>query len=212
MPRTLVVGDVHGCSDELRALVERVAPDRTILVGDLFTKGPDPAGVYRQIVQGGFEAVLGNHDARLIGFLDGARPGDAHAASCVDALDVEDPAWRGFVRALPLTIEAAGWTVVHAGLHPSGRLDLTDRRMAISMRRFPIEDLDQPHWHEIYEGERRVVFGHDAVRGLVRVERHGEPWLIGLDSGCVYGGSLSGYVLEADELFQVPAARAYKPV
>ena len=189
-----------------------VRPDRVILVGDLFTKGPDPAGVWRQMVEGAFEAVLGNHDARLLAHMDGVRPNDAHAASVVAMLDAEDPAWRDALRALPLTIEAAGWTVIHAGVHPSGSLEQTNRRMAISMRRWPIEDPEQPHWHQVYTGDRRVVFGHDAVRGLVRVEREGVPLLIGLDTGCVYGGKLSGYVLETDELHQVDAARVYKPV
>ena len=212
MPRTLVVGDVHGCSDELRELVAFVRADRVILVGDLFTKGPDPVGVWRQMVQGGFEAVLGNHDARLSGALDGARPNDRHAAGVCAALDAEDPTWRDALRALPLWLEADGWTIIHAGLHPSGSLELTDPQMAISMRRWPIEHPDQPHWHQVYEGERRVVFGHDALRGLVRVEREGKPLLIGLDSGCVYGGKLSGYVLQTDEIVQIPAARVYKPV
>ncbi len=211
MPRTLVVGDVHGCADELRALVSRARAERVVLVGDLFTKGPDPAGVWRAMRDGGYLAVMGNHDARLVQHLDGARPGDREAARCVAALDAEDPGWRDPIRALPLWREIAGWVVVHAGIHPSGALDRTDARMALTMRRWPVESPECPRWHEVYTGDRRVVFGHDAVRGLVRVERDGEPLLIGLDTGCVYGGALSGYVLERDELLQVPAARVYHP-
>src|SRR5919197_884614 len=47
-PRTLVIGDVHGCLDELRALVAKAgvtADDRVVLVGDLVSKGPDSADV-----------------------------------------------------------------------------------------------------------------------------------------------------------------------
>jgi hypothetical protein len=109
-----------------------------------------------------------------------------------------------------LFVEAAGWTVVHAGLHPSGSLELTDRHMAMYMRRWPLEDPACPKWHEQYTGDRRVVFGHDARGGLVRVERKGAPWLIGLDTGCVYGGRLSGYVVEEDRIVQVKARKAYK--
>ncbi|MDT5293845.1 MAG: hypothetical protein QOJ76_725, partial [Acidobacteriota bacterium] len=42
MTRTVVVGDVHGCYDELLALVELVclgASDRLVCVGDLVVKG-----------------------------------------------------------------------------------------------------------------------------------------------------------------------------
>jgi len=115
------------------------------------------------------------------------------------------------VRAWPLFVEIEGWTVVHAGLHPTGILAQTDRRMALTMRRWPLEEARFRRWHEQYTGTRRVVFGHDARRGLVRVERHGEPLLIGLDTGCVYGGALSGYVLDLDEIVQVDARRAYAP-
>ncbi len=204
--RTLVVGDVHGCSAELDALLSRAAADRVVLVGDLFTKGPEPRGVWARIADGGFEAVLGNHDQRLLDAAAGLRPTDHAAAACLEALPGEAVAW---LEALPLFAAAGPFTVVHAGLHPSGHVDRTTRSMALTMRRWPA---DGPHWHEVYTGDQRVIFGHDAVRGLVRVERDGQPWLIGLDSGCVYGGALSGYLVETDELLQVPAARAYRPV
>jgi bis(5'-nucleosyl)-tetraphosphatase (symmetrical) len=80
------------------------------------------------------------------------------------------------------------------------------------MRQWPPGQRDAPRWHTVYAGERRVVFGHDAIGGLVRVERDGGPWVVGLDSGCVYGGQLSGYLVEQDRLLQVPAARVYQPV
>ena len=48
-----------------------------------------------------------------------------------------------------------------------------------------------------------IVFGHDAPGGLVVKERAGYPYLLGLDSGCIYGGQLSGYVLEEARLVQV---------
>jgi serine/threonine protein phosphatase 1 len=41
--RTIVVGDIHGCYDELVALLQKVnfgADDRVVAVGDLITKGP----------------------------------------------------------------------------------------------------------------------------------------------------------------------------
>jgi serine/threonine protein phosphatase 1 len=43
MSRTIVVGDIHGCYDELMELVEKVdlgKDDRVVSVGDLITKGP----------------------------------------------------------------------------------------------------------------------------------------------------------------------------
>jgi len=188
----------------------RVQASTVVFVGDLFTKGPDPVGVFE--LARAHRAVLGNHDARLLAVLDGERPDDAHGHSVVDELDSSGPRWRSWLRARPLFEEVSGFTVVHAGLHPSGHLAQTTRSMALAMRRFPVDDPHAPLWWQQYTGERRVIFGHDAVRGLVRVEKEGRPLLLGLDTGCVYGGELSGYVIEADEIVQVPAARAYKPV
>src|SRR5687768_11473240 len=41
--RTIVVGDIHGCYDELTELIDKVKlkkTDRVVSVGDLITKGP----------------------------------------------------------------------------------------------------------------------------------------------------------------------------
>ena len=73
------MGDVHGCRDELVELVERAGVDRVVLVGDLFTKGPDPAGVYRLVRGNEWSAVLGNHDLRLLRALGGKREKDREA-------------------------------------------------------------------------------------------------------------------------------------
>ncbi|KAG0030505.1 hypothetical protein BGZ81_002567 [Podila clonocystis] len=44
-----------------------------------------------------------------------------------------------------------------------------------------------------------VVYGHDAGRSL-----NIKTWTIGLDSGCVYGRALSGYVIETGRIHTVP--------
>lgn len=212
--RTLVVGDVHGCADELAALLDRAQADRVVLVGDLFTKGPDPTGVWALVRERGLDAVLGNHDARVLQAAAGVSPKgpDPGALRVVEALARAGGDALGWLESLPLWREAAGFTVVHAGLNPHGDLDDTDRRTFLTVRRWPIDAPDAPHWHAIYRGPRRVVFGHDAVGGLVHRRRDGQSWLVGLDTGCVYGGRLTGFVLEDDAFFDIPAARVYKRV
>ncbi len=56
-------------------------------------------------------------------------------------------------------------------------------------------------WDDFYRGERTVVFGHWARRGLVIA-----PRLRGIDSGCVYGGALTAWIAEEDRIVQVPGA------
>ncbi len=103
-------------------------------------------------------------------------------------------------------------TVVHAGINPHKGLRGTDRTTLLNVRRWPHSDPNAQFWWQQYRGKRRIVFGHDARRGLVRVERRGAPRLVGLDTGCVYGGSLSGYLLADDQIIQVRAKRQYRKV
>jgi hypothetical protein len=212
---TLVVGDVHGCAAELGRLLALARAEgvaRVVCVGDLFTKGPDPAGVWRHLVAAGATAVLGNHDQRLLDVLDGRRPRDEAGRACAAALDAADPGWRATVRGWPLFAEVEGWTVVHAGLHPSGDRSRTTAAMALAMRRFPEDDPEALPWHAQYEGAAPVVFGHDARGGLVWRARDGRPHVVGLDTGCVYGGALTGLVLPEAVLLRVAAERAHAPV
>lgn len=193
--RTLLVGDVHGCAASLDALHRLAAPDRVILVGDIFAKGPDPLGVWSFIQRTGASAVLGNHDAKLLKVW--GTPGDSSHHRAARLLPPECRAW---IEALPLAIEEDGWIVVHAGVHPEAGLAGTSRAQRLTMRRWPDDqDLENPFWWQLWRGPERVYYGHDAMRGL-QVHEHS----VGLDTGAVYGGTLSGIVRETDELYEVP--------
>lgn len=198
MERTLFVGDVHGCADELSALLSAASPSRVILLGDVFTKGPDPVGVWELVDAWAASGVLGNHDAAMLSRSEQRR------------LRLPGGAWS-WLEALPLmrtgrAPDGRGWRAVHAGLHPLAGARGTTRSMALNLRRFPNDrDPAHPFWWHGYRRKRLVLHGHDARRGLV--DRR--PWTLGLDTGCVYGGALTGYLLEEDRLLQVPARRMH---
>ena len=194
---TLFVGDVHACADELRDLLAMAHPDRVIFVGDMFNKGPDPDGTWKLIQEHRAEAVLGNHDRKVVSLASGKKKWRAPEAAI---------AW---LRGLPLSIEGDGWLVVHAGIDPLRGLAHTNEDQLLTMRRWPDDDrADNPFWWELYTGDRLVIYGHDAVRGL---QDH-RPKTLGLDSGCVYGRRLSGYLLEDDAIVSVPARAVYKEI
>ncbi len=195
MARTLLIGDVHGCAVELEALLERAAAQRVILLGDLFTKGPDPVGVWRLIQGCGAEAVMGNHDRAVI---------QRWRQQQVRRVPLSAIAW---LESLPLAITGEGWLAIHAGVHPTAGLAGTDAAAATLLRRWPDDsDVSSPFWWELYTGEPLVIYGHDARRGLV--DRR--PRTLGLDAGCVYGGALLGYLLEDDTILWEPARRIYR--
>lgn len=57
-------------------------------------------------------------------------------------------------------------------------------------------------WDEFYRGGNLVVHGHWAWRGHYRT-----PRVMGLDSGCVYGGRLTAWCQDEDRLVQVAAIK-----
>jgi len=125
-----IVGDVHGCGDELEALLARLgygvhiagagegrsvrvttpAGRRAIFVGDFVDRGPRSADVLRiamsMIEAGQALAVLGNHDAKLARWLDGRNVQLTHGlAATAEELEAESGLFRQqvkvFVEGLP---------------------------------------------------------------------------------------------------------------
>lgn len=71
--RTLAIGDVHGCSTALDALLESVAPrddDTLVFLGDYVDRGPDSCGVLERLIElskrRNFVALRGNHDLWMV--------------------------------------------------------------------------------------------------------------------------------------------------
>ncbi len=207
--QTLVVGDVHGCAKELFELLKKThfSPDRDrlLLTGDAFSRGPDPLGVWHLIDEYGAEMVLGNHDARLRQQLDdlseGGSPGRIKPDQrfTLHALESIHSTLRTWLHQVPLYIEEDRFLLVHAGINPERGLAETSFEEFITIRIWPPVkgSIDGPRWHEVYEPlHPLLIFGHDAPSGLITKRRDGKPYLLGLDTGCVYGRVLTGYLLE----------------
>ena len=74
--KTFIIGDIHGCRDALARLLDKVAPfpreDRVILLGDLFDRGPDSYGVWKEVLslsdffEDRFFLLRGNHEDYLM--------------------------------------------------------------------------------------------------------------------------------------------------
>jgi bis(5'-nucleosyl)-tetraphosphatase (symmetrical) len=129
---TYAIGDVQGCWDNLRALVERIAPaagDRLWLTGDLVNRGPRSLEVLRWARDQGdrLVAVLGNHDLHLISCARGVRKprkGDTFR----DVLDAPDrDELIDWLASRPLVHREGDWLMVHAGLLPDWSADDAER-------------------------------------------------------------------------------------
>src|ERR1700688_100753 len=75
--RLFAIGDIHGCPDELAALLRRIAPrqdDTVVFVGDYVDRGPSVRDVVEQLLEferGPAEVVFlkGNHEDMMLSFL-----------------------------------------------------------------------------------------------------------------------------------------------
>jgi serine/threonine protein phosphatase 1 len=190
-----VVGDVHGCIAELRTLWERLSPteeDIVVFVGDLVRKGPDSAAVVK-FVQSKDNAVSvrGNNEAKII-----------HDRIDTDPFDPVADALESF----PLVVSWEDAMAVHGGVNPTEPLSAHEANDLLEMRSVPPgNSYDGPFWFERHDGPPRVFFGHTVL-----ADPFVSDWAIGLDTGCVYGGSLTAYDYRRDELISVPAEQTYQ--
>ena len=213
MGRTIFVGDVHACRDELLALLDKVAfteSDQLVMVGDLVVRGPDPRGTLELLREARAVSVRGNHEDRLLRYYErpAENPLGALAFATAKALSKRD--WV-FLSSLPLWLDfpAHSVRVVHAGLAPGVPIEKQDPHTLMYTRCIdssgaPTEKRGYVLWGKLYKDLPHVVFGHNA-----RVEPQLHPCATGLDTGCVYGGSLTAYIPEEERLVQVAARKAY---
>jgi predicted phosphodiesterase len=218
MQRTIIVGDVHGCAEELRLLLRKCGHakgDRVVLAGDLVAKGPDSQGVVQFARENSLLAVLGNHDAFALGHKNEADKDRGHdRRDYIRTLGADD--WA-YLEALPHFLRLGDVRpggpevlVVHAGMVPGIPGENQRKEHLRSLR--SIADTGEPTsrllvhfpWAAQWRGPEWVVFGHDAVRGLQQ-----QPLATGLDTGCVYGRQLSAIVLPEGKIVQVAALKRY---
>ncbi|MFI0711566.1 polynucleotide kinase-phosphatase [Streptomyces inhibens] len=237
-----IIGDIHGCRSELETLLGRLGyalvrdalgravdaahPEgRTaVFVGDLVDRGPDSPGVLRLVMgmvgAGHALCVPGNHENKLGRYLKGRKVQHTHGlAETIEQLDKEDAAFRTevgeFIQGLVshYVLDGGGLVVCHAGLpekyhgRTSGRVrsfalygDTTGETDEFGLPvRYP--------WAEDYRGRAAVVYGHTPTPRA--------NWLnntICLDTGCVFGGTMTALRWPERELVDVPAERVwYEP-
>ena len=211
MSRTIIIGDIHGCFDELCDLLELIhlqADDRVIAVGDLITKGPKNAQVLDLFIKDErFSSVVGNHDRAIRQRLRGEPvPLTRQQRDAIQQLDHDRERYSQFLRSLPYMIELPNHLIVHAGIRPGVPLD---EQMASDLTEIRTMGADPTRrkgtaWYEVYRGPKTILFGHWPKKKPKRAQ-----FAIGLDTACVYGGHLTGYIVESDEFIIVPARETY---
>ncbi|MDH6131579.1 protein phosphatase [Kitasatospora sp. MAA4] len=238
-----IVGDIHGCRSELETLLVRLgytlardeqgrpvdavhpAGRTAVFVGDLVDRGPDTPGVLRLVMgmvrAGHAVCVPGNHENKLGRAMGGRQVTVSHGLKeSLDQLAGESEEFRAEVRAFMrdlvshYLLDGGNLVVCHAGLpekyhgRNSGRVrshalygDTTGETDEYGLPvRYP--------WAEEYRGKALVVYGHTPVPVASFLNN-----TICLDTGCVFGGSLTALRYPERELVSVPAEQEwYAPV
>ncbi len=157
------VGDIQGCLDPLRRLLDRLrfdpAQDLLWLVGDLVNRGPQSVETLRFVRAMGPQAVtvLGNHDLALLAKASGARrlKRDDPLRSVIEAPDAAE--LLDWLRRRPILHRdpRCDWTLVHAGLAPQW-----DEATAVECARELEDMLRGPHWAAFMQH----LYGDQPVR------------------------------------------------
>jgi len=223
--RVIIIGDVHGCKEELEELLIKndynPQTDRVILVGDIVGKGPDSPGCIEFCMKNKIESVMGNWDFHWLNWYEKEKgPENKRDKSKEEREDykgiqlLKEEHWDWF-KQLPIYIhiEKYNLVVVHAGLEPNKELKAQKKEMVMFLRCIDShgkpskEFLGEEHlWAKKWNGPYFVLFGHDAARKL-QVEKSA----IGLDTGCVYGGKLTAFIFPDKKLVHVDAKKVYSP-
>jgi bis(5'-nucleosyl)-tetraphosphatase (symmetrical) len=101
--------------------------------------------------------------------------------------------------------------IVHGGIEPGCTPEESDVRLLCKIRTWDgqgkhlnRQGIDSP-WYQFYHGDELVVYGHWAEQGLTIRKK-----TIGIDSGCVYGRSLTAISLPDRTIHQVAAKQVYQ--
>ncbi|XP_054719803.1 bis(5'-nucleosyl)-tetraphosphatase, symmetrical-like [Uloborus diversus] len=222
-----VIGDIHGCFDELQMLLKKAEAEKDstlkIIVGDLVNKGPKNAEVLDYLRQSAsILAVRGNHDEVVLKeYFSAKNPSYELKASnrWIKDLSLEN---INYLLELPFTISipSLNVVVVHAGLLPGMPIEANDPFNMVCMRNVIEGDyfweggltaskhIDEGEpWASMWGGPQHVYFGHDAKRMLQKY-----PFATGLDTGCVYGNWLTGVFINGPRkgtFYNVKAKQVY---
>lgn len=232
-----IIGDVHGCCDELVDLLHKLGyqmeetgggpgarhPEgrQAVFLGDLVDRGPKIPEVLKLVMgmaaAGSALCVPGNHDAKLLRSLQGRQVQVTHGlAESLAQLEVEPPELRARVAEFldglvsHYVLDGGKLVVAHAGM----KAEMQGRGSG-SVRGFALygettgetDEFGLPIRHNWAAEYRGSAM---VVYGHTPVP---DPeWLnhtINVDTGCVFGGRLTALRYPEQELVSVPARQTY---
>lgn len=214
--RTLIIGDVHGCFDELQALLDAAgigADDLVIPLGDVVDRGPATGAVVdlcrtrRHTV-----VVMGNHERKHVRWSRGeVTPAPSQRITRRELGEQAHADAVGWMAGLPTSYTLPEALVVHAMMEPGVPVEEQRENVIVgtlSGEAYLRNRYAQP-WYELYDGELPVVVGHHDLSGRGEPYVRDDQLVYGVDTNCCRGGKLTGLLLPEFRLVSVPAREDY---
>jgi serine/threonine protein phosphatase 1 len=206
-PRTIAIGDIHGCSNALRTIVAAIEPtmdDTLVLLGDYVDRGPDSRGVIDFVLEieqrCHIVPLMGNHEVMLLSALENSqviRPwlecgGDATVRSYGGLLKNIPPEHLEFIRRCKRYYETATHFFVHANYAHDVPLDEQPDHLLF---------WEHLHFHQPppHEGGKTAIVGHTAQKAAEILDL---SHVICIDTFCHGGGWLTGLEAESGQIWQ----------
>jgi serine/threonine protein phosphatase 1 len=208
MNKIFAIGDIHGCLDKLRSLMQKIdadpAGDTLVFIGDYIDRAAGGRDVVDYVLtlkkqHSKVICLCGNHESMLLRYLEGIdeeiylQNGGLATLNAYGISKSDSPRKRKakvpadhlrFYESLLLYYETDDFIFVHAGLEPGVPLSQQDTHDLLWVRQeFIASD---------YDFGKRVIFGHTHLQEPLIM-----PNKIGIDTGAVYGGKLSCLELPA---------------
>ena len=237
--RYLVVGDIHGCWNELDNLLNQLNfnynSDVLICVGDLIDRGPDSLTVYLNfLTTKNWYSVMGNHDDRFRRYLQGRNVKQSHGLvetikQFTEAGVLNDVIKKKecleFFSNLPYIIKVPDGYIVHGGFYPNRLPEEQTREDCIFSRYFGGKDyFDHKlgrYWYKCLPDNYPTTFsGHEVHEECSHQRDHYTISTGGqktrrfeedwlLDGGCVFGGELRIWDSKDDQVHSIKALKIY---
>ena len=206
--RTIAVGDVHGCSKALNALIEAIQPapdDEIVMLGDYVDRGPDSRGVLDRLIALGSRCrlipILGNHDQMMLDALNGEDPDDWYAVGGLQALESYGPEHSleaipgqhiAFLERCRDFYETDTHIFVHANYYPDIRME----EQPVFIIRWESLKSYRPGPHD---SGKRVIVGHSSQKsgGILDLGH-----LVCIDTFCHGGGWLTALEVHTGQVWQ----------
>lgn len=210
--KTLVIGDPHGCYEELLDLLDKAAlssDDRIIAIGDLVDRGQGSAEVlnfFRSTPNAA--SIMGNHERKHVRWLRGEiEPAASQIITRAQIGEAEYPAAVAYMDSLPRYLDLPDALLVHGFYEPGVAVEQQRETVIVgtlSGEGYLRERYSWP-WYERYDGPKPLIVGHrDYSDNLMQAVIYKERVYM-IDTRCVYGGSLTGLLLPDFKLISVPS-------